>query len=51
MKWDENAQTFKVEGLTEGINDGDVGLMGQAVGQGRDSFDFSSSHIVTFEIR
>jgi hypothetical protein len=25
MKWDENAQTFKVEGLTEEINDGDVG--------------------------
>ena len=35
MKWDENAQTFKVEGLTEGINDGDVGIMRSVVGSRR----------------
>ena len=34
MKWDENAETLKVEGLTEGINDGDVGVMrGLRVGE------------------
>ena len=27
MKWDDNEPTFKVEGLTEGVNDGDVGVV------------------------